>query len=253
MPVSARQRAYLQAMDIDTWVERERGTKTAAEFAEPEAVEPAPAAPPAAEAPASAASPGLADASLEVGDLGWDELVGRVAQCTLCPLHEGRTQTVFGVGNRQAQILFVGEAPGAEEDRQGEPFVGRAGKLLNEMLRAIDLKREDVYIANILKCRPPNNRDPQPEEASCCAGYLNRQIALIQPRVIVALGRIAAQRLLQTDTSLGRLRGRVHQYADTGTPLLVSYHPAFLLRSPREKRKAWQDLQFLRRTVAELA
>jgi len=146
--------------------------------------------------------------------------------------------------------MFVGEAPGAEEDRQGEPFVGRAGKLLDAMLRAIGRDRSNVYIANILKCRPPNNRDPKPEEAAACTPYLWRQIELIQPDLIVALGRIAAQRLLDTSSSLARLRGTVHTLEPTGTPLIVTYHPAYLLRSPGEKRKAWIDLKFARDFVA---
>jgi uracil-DNA glycosylase family 4 len=165
-------------------------------------------------------------------------------------LHATRKQAVFGVGNQQADWLIIGEAPGAEEDRQGEPFVGRAGQLLNAMLKAIGLKREQVYIANILKCRPPNNRDPRPEEAACCSPYLQRQIELIQPRLILALGRIAAQRLLQTNTSLARLRGKVHTLESTQSPVIVTYHPAYLLRSPAEKRKAWQDLQYAQHFVA---
>ena len=147
--------------------------------------------------------------------------------------------------------MIVGEAPGADEDRQGEPFVGRAGQLLNEMLNAIGLQREQVYIANILKCRPPNNRDPKPEEAASCSPYLQRQIELIQPKVILALGRIAAQRLLQSNTSLARLRGQLHHLETTQCPLIVTYHPAYLLRSPAEKRKAWEDLQFARNYVAQ--
>ena len=193
-----------------------------------------------------ALSPAVADAP---GGLDWDTLEAAVRQCTACELHRGRTQTVFGVGNRQARLLLVGEAPGAEEDRQGEPFVGRAGQLLNEMLAAIGLTRNEVYIANILKCRPPNNRDPRPEEAELCANFLHQQIALIQPRLILALGRIAAQRLLKTDTPLGKLRGRRHPHPDTGTPLVVTYHPAYLLRTPLDKRKAWQDLLFVRKTI----
>jgi DNA polymerase len=172
-----------------------------------------------------------------------------VAACRACALHQGRTQTVFGVGDQSADWLFIGEAPGADEDRQGEPFVGRAGQLLNSILFAIGTRRERVYIANVLKCRPPRNRDPQPEEARCCRPFLDRQIALIAPKIIVALGRIAAQQLLQTDTPIGRLRGRLHHYALDGRriPLVVTYHPAYLLRSPHEKAKVWDDLQFARR------
>jgi DNA polymerase len=172
----------------------------------------------------------------------WDRLAAEVRACTRCALHSGRTQTVFGVGRRDAQLLVIGEAPGADEDRQGEPFVGRAGQLLNAMLRAIGLPRNEVYIANILKCRPPNNRDPLPAEASACTPYLTRQIALVSPRAILAVGRIAAQWLLQSDAPIGRLRGRVFRYGDSGTPLIVTYHPAYLLRTPLAKATAWTDL-----------
>ena len=182
----------------------------------------------------------------DVATLDWEGLEARVAGCTLCELHQSRTQTVFGVGNRAADWLVIGEAPGADEDRQGEPFVGRAGQLLNEMLRAVGMSREQVYIANILKCRPPRNRDPRPEEEAACTPYLYRQIELTQPKLILALGRIAAQRLLGTDASLSRLRGSVHTHAATATSVVVTYHPAYLLRSPAEKRKAWQDLLFAR-------
>jgi uracil-DNA glycosylase family 4 len=168
-------------------------------------------------------------------------------------LHSSRTRSVFGVGNRNADWLLIGEAPGRDEDQQGEPFVGRAGQLLNAMLRAIGLQREQVYIANILKCRPPNNRDPKPEEVVCCEPYLMRQIELIRPRLILALGRIAAQNLLRTETAIGKLRGQVHQFRNTGIPLIATYHPAYLLRSPGEKRKAWQDLQLAVETLRERA
>ena len=176
---------------------------------------------------------------------GWDELEATVAACTACPLHRGRTQTVFGVGNRKAEWMFIGEAPGEQEDLQGEPFVGRAGQLLNEMIRAIGLKREDAYIANVLKCRPPKNRDPAPEEAAACEAYLKDQLALVRPRIIIAVGRIAAQNLLKTATPIGKLRGQVHDYEHI--PLVVTYHPAYLLRSLTEKRRAWEDLKLARR------
>jgi DNA polymerase len=172
----------------------------------------------------------------------WTELAAQVHACTLCGLHRTRTQAVFGVGKRDASLFVIGEAPGADEDRQGEPFVGRAGQLLNAMLRAIGLPRSEVYIANILKCRPPNNRDPEPAEAASCTPYLSRQIELVQPRALLAVGRIAAQWLLQTDAPIGRLRGRVTTYGASNTPLVVTYHPAYLLRSPLEKAKAWNDL-----------
>jgi DNA polymerase len=172
----------------------------------------------------------------------WSELQAKVRACTLCGLHRGRTQTVFGVGRRDARLFVIGEAPGADEDRQGEPFVGRAGQLLNAMLRSIGLPRAEVYIANILKCRPPNNRDPEQSESASCTPYLSQQIELVQPRVLLAVGRIAAQWLLQTDAPIGRLRGRVVSYGPRNTPLVVTYHPAYLLRSPLEKAKAWTDL-----------
>jgi DNA polymerase len=222
-----RQLAYLGAMGIDVWVRREPLLTPAAD--------PGPQAPQERRgAPAPGQDP--------VAALDWEALRRRALACTLCGLHGTRTQVVFGVGDEQADWLFVGEAPGADEDRQGEPFVGRAGQLLNAMLQALGLSRERVYIANILKCRPPRNRDPRPEEAQACRPYLQRQIELLSPRVIVALGRIAAQNLLQTDTPIGRLRGRRHVYGQTAIPVVVTYHPAYLLRSPLEKRKAWQDL-----------
>lgn len=183
----------------------------------------------------------------------WDSLATAVRACVQCGLQTTRTQTVFGVGNRDADLLVVGEAPGADEDRQGEPFVGRAGVLLNAMLRAVGRPRETVFIANVLKCRPPGNRDPTPEEVRCCLPYLHRQIALLQPRLMLAVGRIAAQNLLATDTPIGKLRGRVHRFGSAGTPLIVTYHPAYLLRSPGEKRKAWNDLCFVRRELTRLA
>lgn len=244
-----RQQAYLKAMGIDIWVRRD----AVAEHAElAPVVEVAPAADAVGvETFPVTALPSAAPGVPVVAKLSWNELAQQVANCQLCDLHATRKQAVFGVGNQQADWLIIGEAPGAEEDRQGEPFVGRAGQLLNAMLKAIGLAREQVYIANILKCRPPNNRDPLPEEAACCSPYLQRQIELIQPRLILALGRIAAQRLLQTNTSLARLRGQVHTLEATGTPVIVTYHPAYLLRSPAEKRKAWQDLQFAQGIVSQ--
>ena len=180
----------------------------------------------------------------------WRELAAEVHGCVRCGLHATRTQTVFGVGNLNAELLVVGEAPGADEDRQGEPFVGRAGQLLNSMLRAMRAPRETVYIANLLKCRPPGNRDPASDEVASCQPYLQRQIELLRPRLMLAVGRIAAQNLLATDTPIGKLRGMVHRYGTAGTPLIVTYHPAYLLRSPTEKRKSWVDLRLV---CAELA
>lgn len=179
----------------------------------------------------------------DVAVLGWEELQAGVTGCTACVLHATRTQTVFGVGNREAELMVIGEAPGADEDRQGEPFVGRAGQLLNAMLQAIGLRREAVYIANILKCRPPGNRDPLPEEVAHCEPFLLRQIELVRPRVILAVGRVAAQNLLHTAETVGKLRGRTHRLGEAGIPVVVTYHPAYLLRSPDQKGKAWLDLQ----------
>ena len=229
MPVSRKQAAYLDAMGIDRWLPRMSQTQSN-----------------------STPDEDLAGPVPERSGDDWETLKQQVMQCTQCVLHETRTQAVFGVGHRQAEILIIGEAPGADEDRQGEPFVGRAGQLLNEMLRATGMSRESVYIANILKCRPPNNRDPKPEEVAACVGYLHRQIAMIQPKLVLALGRIAAQRLLQTDTPLGRLRQQVHVLPQTRMPFIVTYHPAYLLRSPLDKRKAWQDLLFVRKTIKSM-
>lgn len=181
----------------------------------------------------------------------WELLKQQVSVCRKCALHKGRTQTVFGVGDPDAEWLLIGEAPGAEEDRQGEPFVGRAGKLLNAMLEAIGLDRERVFIANILKCRPPGNRDPLPEEVIACEQYLKQQIDSIRPEIILALGRIAAQNLLKIEVPIGRMRGRRYEYSDTGVPVVVTYHPAYLLRSPGEKRKTWQDLQLAMKIYKE--
>jgi uracil-DNA glycosylase family 4 len=184
--------------------------------------------------------------------LGWAELKEAVRTCTACVLCKQRKQTVFGVGHESAPWLFVGEGPGAEEDEQGEPFVGQSGRLLDSMLAATGLKRgREVYIANVVKCRPPGNRTPQPEEIAACASYLDRQIELIAPKIIVALGKTAATRLLGTEASLASLRGRVHDYR--GTPVVVTYHPSYFLRSLPEKSKGWEDLVFARRTLAGVA
>jgi len=233
-----RNLAYLDAMGIDVYVRRGL-VRTAQPVAH--------AVPPDAPVIAVAVVPGPEAA------LDWERLREAVAACTRCELHATRTQTVFGIGSHQARWMFIGEAPGADEDQQGEPFVGRAGQLLTSMIRASGLRREEVYIANVLKCRPPGNRDPKPAEAASCRGYLERQIELVSPALIVAVGRIAAQNLLGTDAPLARLRGRVHELGPRAWPLIVTYHPAYLLRSPGEKRKAWQDLLLARQTVARLA
>lgn len=234
---------YLQAMGIDMWRLRSPGID-----AQPSITESYVA--PVLPAPIGNTAPNIATNIALSTD--WDMLQQQVAACTRCDLHRTRTQTVFGVGNRTADWLVIGEAPGAEEDKRGEPFVGRAGQLLDAMLAAIDLDRGRAYIANILKCRPPNNRDPQAHEVTCCEPYLQQQIALIQPRLILAVGRIAAQNLLKTDVPLTRLRGRVHRYGERQTPLIVTYHPAYLLRTPSDKRKAWEDLQLAVRIFREL-
>ena len=218
-----QRRAYLEALGIDVWVPRDQADPLG-EVAEPVVVP---------------------------DGLDWSTLRDTVAACTRCKLHESRTQTVFGVGDPSADWMIIGEAPGAEEDRRGEPFVGRAGKLLDEMLKAVGQGRDSVFIANILKCRPPNNRDPEAAESAECRGYLERQIELVQPKIILAVGRIAAHLLLKTDTPVGRLRGTTH-YLDK-TPLIVTYHPAYLLRSPSQKRKSWDDLCLARRVAAGAA
>jgi len=180
----------------------------------------------------------------------WTDLKQEVSLCQNCRLCEARTQTVFGSGNQQADWMLIGEAPGQTEDLEGKPFVGRAGQLLTEMIRALGLEREQVFITNILKCRPPGNRDPKAEEMAACSDFLQRQIAHVQPKIILAVGRIAAQNLLKTQEPLAKLRGIVHKLDNT--PLIVSYHPAYLLRSLLEKRKAWDDLQFAIRAYKEL-
>lgn len=257
MSRTSQRNEYLQALGIDVWVPRRplgvQVSVEAAPVAAPATVE---SAAPAATAPLPSApvieaeteSPAVVASPEEL----WSALRAEVASCTKCMLHTSRTQGVFGVGNTQAEWMIIGEAPGAEEDKRGEPFVGRAGQLLNAMLKSIGLDRETVFIANILKSRPPNNRDPRPEEVAACLPYLHRQIALIRPRLILAVGRIAAQNLLATEMPLGRLRGRVHYFGELNTPLIVTYHPAYLLRTPGEKRKAWEDLKFARSLFRQL-
>ncbi|MFP3562755.1 uracil-DNA glycosylase family protein [Paraburkholderia sp. SIMBA_030] len=187
------------------------------------------------------------DALPPIQRLDWDALSERVAGCERCRLCEKRTNTVFGVGDRNADWMLIGEAPGENEDRQGEPFVGQAGKLLDNMLGSLTLARDtNVYIANVIKCRPPGNRNPEPDEVARCEPYLQRQVELVKPKLIVALGRFAAQSLLKTDASISSLRGRVHEYE--GVPVIVTYHPAYLLRSLPDKAKAWADLCLARDT-----
>lgn len=246
--MNSRRLNYLRALDIDVWERRDlvhEAVPVEQPVAEParaiaKTVEPA--------APAAMASSAAAD----VASMDWNTLEQAVRTCTLCDLHSARTQSVFGVGNRTARWMVIGEAPGADEDRQGEPFVGRAGQLLNSMLQAIGLAREQVFIANILKSRPPNNRDPRLEEVRACIPYLYRQIELVNPVLILCVGRIAAQTLLAVDTPIGKLRGKLHTLA-SGRPMIVTYHPAYLLRSPGEKRKAWADLVLAMQTFERLA
>jgi uracil-DNA glycosylase family 4 len=246
MPWSERQAAMLREMGIRLW--------------QPPPPEPGAAAPAvvaaematvqvAEHSPVVAVTPSLGG----VAGLGWDDLRDAVTSCTACGLCKGRRQTVFGVGHQRAQWMIVGEAPGEQEDIQGEPFVGKSGQLLDNMLRAIGLGRAElqgvdadaaaarqVYIANTIKCRPPGNRNPEPDELARCEPFLIRQLQLVQPKIILAMGRFAVQSLLRSSDPIGRLRGRVHQYQ--GVPLIVTYHPAYLLRNPQEKAKAWDDL-----------
>ncbi len=213
---------YLEAMGIDVWVPRAVADDQ--------------------QAPVSDALPETIDS--------WETLQAEVAPCAKCDLCKTRTQTVFGSGNKNAEWMFIGEAPGQSEDQQGLPFVGKAGQLLTEMLRAIGLGREEVFIANVVKCRPPSNCDPSPIEIETCKPYLLRQIALVKPKIIVVLGRVAAQALLNTDEPIGKLRGRIHALNDT--PVVVVYHPAYLLRSLLDKRKAWADLKLAMQTVKHI-
>lgn len=224
-----RRRQMLDAMGIQYWVRRDLPAKQHVEvITEHESrQEPTP------------------EQSMPQSPADWDLLQLAVKKCSKCSLSQSRQNTVFGVGDQNARVMVIGEAPGEEEDRQGSPFVGRAGMLLNQMLLAAGLSREAVYIANILKCRPPGNRNPDSEEVKACNGYLQQQIALIQPDVILAAGGIAAKNLLQSVEAVGRLRGKMHHYGKTKIPLLVTYHPSYLLRKPSEKAKSWQDLQLL--------
>jgi DNA polymerase len=269
MELDARQRAMLEEMGVRVWTPMESmvADDPAVPPLRPHEQPPSPragmASPPAGERPARvpglgtaaplAAAPGAPRAlPADIAAMDWDDLEAAVAGCQACGLCKSRKNTVFGVGHRQARWLIVGEAPGENEDTQGEPFVGQAGKLLDNMLSALGLARgaddaaQAVYIANVLKCRPPGNRNPAPEEVLQCEPYLRRQVALLQPHIILAMGRFAVQSLLQHSVPevatlpLGRMRGQVHQYE--GVPVVVSYHPAYLLRTPQDKAKAWDDL-----------
>ena len=240
-----RQLAMLRELGVRVWApaQDEAREPAAAAVAEPAVVDAAPRG----TAPRAPAEQVVAAPSAAAG-LDWPALRETVAACTACRLCEGRRQTVFGVGNERAHWMIVGEAPGEQEDRQGEPFVGKSGQLLDNMLRALQLTRAEaeaeparqVYIANTIKCRPPGNRNPEPEELAKCEPFLIRQVQLVQPKIIVAMGRFAVHSLLRSSEPIGRLRGRVHHYQ--GVPLIVTYHPAYLLRNPEDKAKAWDDL-----------
>lgn len=237
--MEARRLAYLQALDIQAWELRQPDGLT-----EQSAVEQPHTRIPPVE-PIEAAVPPL-DFSVDADGLGqydWKQLQGAVRQCMACDLHKSRQQTVFGVGDEHAEWMIIGEAPGAQEDKLGEPFVGPAGKLLDQMLRAMGLERQTVYITNIIKCRPPGNRDPRPQESAACHAYLLRQIELLKPKLILAVGRVAAHHLLDSNETVGRLRGRPMRWGEASIPLLVTYHPAYLLHNPADKGKVWQDLQ----------
>lgn len=272
-----RQRAMLAAMGLRVWTapavaEAATVVEATTEATEAAVIEaPPPAAIKAIDAlrvpvrPGSEARPAAAPVSVvpvdrsaraaAIAEMDWTALRDSVAGCTACKLCEGRKNTVFGVGNERAQWMIVGEAPGQQEDLQGEPFVGQAGKLLDSMLRAIGLTRDEappsaqVFIANTLKCRPPGNRNPEPDELVQCEPYLNRQIELVKPRIIVAMGRFAVQSLLRSSEPIGRLRGQVHRYQ--GVPLIVTYHPAYLLRNLPDKARAWEDLCLARATFEQ--
>ncbi len=237
---SARRALVLKELGLSpVWVKR-RAAQDAA---------PAPLAP--ATAAQAVAAPAAGDRAAKIAAMDWAQLKSSSSACTACVLHKARKQAVLGVGDERAEWLFVGEGPGAEEDERGEPFVGQAGKLLDNMLAAISLQRgRNVYIANVVKCRPPGNRTPEAAEAHACEPYLTRQIELIRPRLIVALGKVAAQNLLGVEATLASMRGRVHDYR--GTPLVVTYHPAYLLRTLADKAKSWEDLCFAVDTMKAL-
>ncbi len=259
---SARRKQYLDTLGIESWLPRSQAPapsaqtdasasesttiKEAVREAKPVSLQNVPM-------PEKFPSPPAAPRKVPTD---WEGLKPAVAGCMECKLCKTRTNTVFGVGLQASPLMVVGEGPGADEDAQGEPFVGRAGKLLDEMLKAIGRSRKEqaperaVYIANVVKCRPPGNRDPEADEVEACRPYLDQQIRLVKPRLIVALGRIAAQRLLSTDAPLSKLRGPLYEYGSEHTPLLITYHPAYLLRSPGEKAKSWADLKRVHQLLA---
>ncbi len=250
MEESLRQQ-YLEAMGIQNWVVRDSVPDAAMATADAAPPTSTPQSPEQT-VPQEQLSAPTVQADMQQSDvasLDWAALKARVGACQACSLHQSCTQTVFGAGNQNADLMIIGEAPNADEDRQGEPFVGHVGLLLNAMLKAIGLDRSEVFFANIIKCCPPDNRDPHVDEANCCEPFLQRQIELVRPKVILAVGRVAAQNLLKSDAAVGSLRGREHLLAETKIPLVVTYHPAYLLRSPDQKGKAWQDLLRARRLL----
>lgn len=237
-----RQADILRKMGVLVWkIRADEAAATATDMPQPPEsgqIDSVDSANPAEQAPpASVESVGLAEHVQTLASIERE-----VSACRKCELHRSRTHTVFGCGDPKADWLFIGEAPGRNEDLQGQPFVGRAGQLLDKMIAALGMRREQVFIANMLKCRPPDNRDPLPAEVEQCEPYLHRQLAIIRPKVIVALGRISAQALLKTTAPLGKLRGKTHHYGPDAIPLVATYHPAYLLRSPRQKAAAWDDL-----------
>ena len=254
---------YLKAMGIEQWVRREPQPLLSSSVVEDKHdVEHVEAAMTSDEVvlennPAAAATPDIeltptqSRESHNVDGLDWAALESAVADCTVCDLHATRSKTVFGAGDRQADWMLIGEAPGSDEDSQGEPFVGAPGELLSAMLQAMGLQRKQVYITNILKCRLPEKRDPLDDEVQCCEPYLRRQIELVQPKIILAIGRVAAQNLLDCKDTMKDMRGNRFEYANTGIPVVATYHPSYLLHKPSEKRKSWQDLQFAMSLFAE--
>ncbi|MDT8403613.1 uracil-DNA glycosylase family protein [Sulfuriflexus sp.] len=255
---------YLQAMGIEQWVRRKPHPQAVAAAEDKPAIAEHAVADSKDHATEHVGQPETQSYEIEltpprsgqthdIDRLDWPELKSRVVSCTLCDLHATRINAVFGSGDHHADWMLIGEAPGAEEDKQGEPFVGRAGELLTAMLQAMKLKQEQVFITNIVKCRPPDNREPHVDEVQSCQPYLRRQIELLQPKLILAIGHVAAKSLLGRAEPMKDLRGQRFEYADTGIPVVVTYHPAYLLRKPGEKRKAWQDLQFAMRLFAEQA
>lgn len=243
--------AILNEMDIPQWQLRSRCDEVETTSQSPSVEHLAIASAPAEQLQDAQANVQEQNVNLNPAEMDWATLADTVSQCTRCDLCHTRTQTVFGSGSQQADLMIVGEAPGETEDQRGEPFLGAAGQLLDKMLHAIELHRDQLYIANTLKCRPPSNRNPSVDELAKCSDYLDRQITLLQPKLILALGKVAAQRLTGRDDALGKMRDQLHTHAASNTTILVSYHPAYLLRSPDKKRQAWEDLKRVRTLLAQ--